>query len=75
MSPRPGADALEVFYLCVMLGFRGEGPEGESIAAWRESVETQMARGKPPDWPEKPEELKPESNAAPRQTKNCASMG
>jgi len=64
---RPDTDALEAFYLCVMLGFRGEGPDGESIAAWRDAVETQLARGKPPDWPEKPQELKPEGNAAPRR--------
>jgi type VI secretion system protein ImpK len=66
---RSDKDALEVFYLCVMLGFRGEGPDGESIAAWRDAVETQMTRGKPPDWPEKPQELKPEGNAVPRRAR------
>lgn len=35
---RPGADALEVFLWCVMLGFRGEPPRDMQPAQWVESV-------------------------------------
>jgi type VI secretion system protein ImpK len=62
---RPDTDALEAFYLCVMLGFRGEGPGGEGLPAWREAVEARLAAAQPPDWPEKPEEFKPQGAAAP----------
>jgi type VI secretion system protein ImpK len=53
---RPGSDALEVFFLCVMLGFRGEmrhNPDG--LRAWREAAESQIAQNQarepslPPD--------------------------
>ncbi len=42
---RPTRDALEVYYLCVMLGFRGEllGKPAE-IAAWRDRVEAQITQ-------------------------------
>jgi len=40
---RLARDPLEVFYLCVMLGFRGELPEWiKTIQTWREQVETQI---------------------------------
>jgi type VI secretion system protein ImpK len=43
---RPTRDALEVFYLCVMLGFRGELIENPTeIISWRESVEPQITQG------------------------------
>ncbi len=64
---RPDADALEAFYLCVMLGFRGDGPGGEGLSAWRDAVEARLAAGRPADWPEKPAEEKPQGNAAPRR--------
>ena len=43
---RPTRDALEVFYLCVMLGFRGEmfGKPVE-LNAWRDAVEAQITHG------------------------------
>jgi type VI secretion system protein ImpK len=43
---RPTRDALEVYYLCVMLGFRGDlfGKPAE-LTAWREAVEAQLASG------------------------------
>ncbi len=40
---RSGTDALEVFYLCVMLGFRGEGPtQPQTLTGWRDAVEEQL---------------------------------
>ena len=43
---RPTRDALEVYYLCVMLGFRGEFIEKPSeMVAWRENVENQITQG------------------------------
>jgi type VI secretion system protein ImpK len=66
---RPGTDALEAFYLCVMLGFRGEGPEKpETVATWRDSVEAQLARVHNQPWPG-PQELQPDLNAVPRRAK------
>jgi len=60
-------DALEVFYLCVMLGFRGEGPEApETLAGWREAAEAQINRGQGQTWPG-PQELKPEGDSQPRR--------
>ncbi|MCI0641320.1 MAG: DotU family type IV/VI secretion system protein [Gemmataceae bacterium] len=42
-SARPSTDALEVFYLCVMLGFRGDkARKPEELAAWCERVKTQV---------------------------------
>ena len=40
---RPTRDALEVYYLCVMLGFRGKMSEKPvELNAWRDSVQTQI---------------------------------
>jgi type VI secretion system protein ImpK len=42
---RPSSDALEVFFLCVMLGFRGETRNNpERLRAWREAAEAQIAQ-------------------------------
>jgi type VI secretion system protein ImpK len=51
---RAGGDALEVFYLCVMLGFRGEyRHEPDKLQTW---VTTTMARlNKPQEMPSPPE--------------------
>jgi type VI secretion system protein ImpK len=66
---RPGTDALEAYYLCVMLGFRGEGPEKpETVATWRDAVENQLARVHNQPWPG-PQELQPEMSATPRRAK------
>jgi type VI secretion system protein ImpK len=66
---RPGTDALEAFYLCVMLGFRGEGPEKpDTVATWRDAVENQLARVHNQPWPG-PQELQPELSAMPRRAK------
>jgi type VI secretion system protein ImpK len=69
---RADADALEVFYLCVMLGFRGDlrdNPGG--LLDWRDSVEAILGRGRPADWPHKPPELPlPETNVPPLRARD-----
>ena len=45
-SARPTTDALEVFYLCVMLGFRGDkAGKSDELAAWCERVKAQLEQG------------------------------
>jgi type VI secretion system protein ImpK len=40
---RPTPDALEVYYLCVMLGFRGKMSEKPiELNAWRDTMQTQI---------------------------------
>ncbi len=56
---RPSRDPLEVFYLCVVLGFRGElVDQPEKVQAWRDQVEVQLtddhAWTPPPDQKIKP---------------------
>lgn len=62
-------DALEVFYLCVMLGFRGDKDKPEDINElldWREAAEGRIGQGRLLEWPNKPQELPiPETNASP----------
>jgi type VI secretion system protein ImpK len=42
---RPESDALEVFFLCAMLGFRGEmRSQPERLKTWREAAQVQIAR-------------------------------
>jgi type VI secretion system protein ImpK len=48
---RSGSDALEVFFLCVMLGFRGEKRNNpEELRAWRESAESQISHNQAREW-------------------------
>lgn len=43
---RPTRDALEIYYLCVMLGFRGEMIDKPAeLNTWREGVEPQITQG------------------------------
>lgn len=43
---QPGSDALEVYYLCVMLGFRGDyRDKPNDLQAWVERVQPQIIRG------------------------------
>ena len=47
---RPTRDTLEVYYLCVVLGFRGEPDPRpanavEWLGAWRDTVEAQITQG------------------------------
>jgi type VI secretion system protein ImpK len=64
---RSETDAVEAFYLCVMLGFRGEGPpRPQTMQTWRDAVEEQLARGQNKTWPG-PQEIQPEAYAPPRR--------
>jgi type VI secretion system protein ImpK len=55
---RSDADALEVLYLCVMLGFRGDlRDDPDRLHDWREGVEGQFRREQAHAWPEAPAEL------------------
>jgi type VI secretion system protein ImpK len=65
---RPGTDAAEAFYLCVMLGFRGEGPEKpETVGSWCDGVKEQLAREQGKTWSGLPAERQPETDATPRR--------
>ncbi len=53
---RTNSDALEVFFLCVMLGFRGElRGQPEKLKAWREAAESQIAQHQAREWPGPPD--------------------
>jgi type VI secretion system protein ImpK len=62
---RAETDALEAFYLCAMLGFRGEGPaRPQTLHGWRDAVEEQLSRAQGKAWPGPQEkELKAEAPA------------
>jgi type VI secretion system protein ImpK len=46
------SDSLEVYYLCVVLGFRGDYEESpEKIKAWLEPAKTLIDRGEDEEWP------------------------
>jgi len=47
----PSHDALETYYLCVLLGFRGDraGKHGE-LKTWRDATETQIMQGENRDY-------------------------
>lgn len=64
---RGDIDALEVFYLCVMLGFRGDWNEDlNGLLDWRDGVQNRIVQDHPSDWPDKLQELPvPETNAFP----------
>jgi type VI secretion system protein ImpK len=48
---RPTRDALEVYYLCAMLGFRGElFNKPAEVAGWRDRVETQITHAEGRDY-------------------------
>jgi type VI secretion system protein ImpK len=49
---RTGTDALEVFYLCVMLGFRGEfRGQGERLQSWMRATQVRITKGQKQEWP------------------------
>jgi type VI secretion system protein ImpK len=69
---RGNADALEVFFLCVMLGFRGDlRDEPQRLKAWREQAQAQIARARPefapPPAQQPPTNVPPLEGAARRQ--------
>ena len=50
-SAQPSTDALEAFYLCVMLGFRGDYIEApEKLKAWLESAKALIDKGQDQEW-------------------------
>jgi type VI secretion system protein ImpK len=62
---RPGGDALEVFYLCVMLGFRGEyRHEPDKLHAWIEATKVRLSKLQPQEMPH-PAELEPPVHVPP----------
>jgi type VI secretion system protein ImpK len=49
---RPTTDALEVFYLCVLLGFRGElRTEPDKLREWLDATRARVSRVAEPKWP------------------------
>jgi type VI secretion system protein ImpK len=53
---RQSSDALEVFYLCVMLGFRGELIEApDKLHAWVTANQARLSRHGADDWAHPPE--------------------
>jgi type VI secretion system protein ImpK len=66
MAERLGhTDALEVFYLCVLLGFRGDRRgQADQVRQWRQEVEAQLSVSNK-KWPEEPMSIVPGSNEPP----------
>jgi type VI secretion system protein ImpK len=65
---RPGSDALEVFFLCVMLGFRGDlRDEPDRLEAWVAVARTRMDKGHGKEWKPPPDLGDPPTNVPPRQ--------
>jgi type VI secretion system protein ImpK len=62
---RSEIDALEVFYLCMMLGFRGDLTGApDRVRDWREAVEAQFGQRRARQWASPPE-LPPKTNVPP----------
>jgi type VI secretion system protein ImpK len=54
---RPGIDAVEGFYLCVLLGFRGQGPEPpQNLQGWRDTVQARLTKAQDESWPAPPDQ-------------------
>ena len=57
-SRRADPDAMEVFYLCMILGFRGDlRGDPRQLADWRDIFETEIGLKHAADWPEMPHRL------------------
>lgn len=55
-STRPGGDAIEVFFWCALLGFRGEWREHpERLRSWIAATRAQVTRGQAQEWTAPPE--------------------
>jgi type VI secretion system protein ImpK len=68
---RSDTDALEGFYLCVVLGFRGDlRDEPAQLQDWREGVENQLNQGQAGSWPGPPELPLPPTNVPPLRGKD-----
>jgi type VI secretion system protein ImpK len=67
---RPTTDALEVFFLCVTLGFRGDLREApEQLRTWMAGNQGRLTRGAGEDWPH-PAELDPPTNVPPLRARD-----
>jgi type VI secretion system protein ImpK len=66
MAERLGhTDALEVYYLCVLLGFRGDRRgQADLVRQWRQEVEAQLNVSNK-QWPEEPMSIVPGANEPP----------
>lgn len=63
---RPSTDALEVFFLCVALGFRGERRDDlESLHDWMSSTKSRIAKIAGENW-EHPLEYEPPTHVPPQ---------
>jgi type VI secretion system protein ImpK len=63
---RPEGDALEVFFLCVVLGFRGElRGEPDKLQSWAKSSLTQISKRQKRQPPKLPEKGEPTTNVPP----------
>jgi type IV/VI secretion system ImpK/VasF family protein len=57
---RPGNDALEVVYLCVMLGFRGQLRDKlDQLKTWVKAAEARLVKTQDQEWPMPPEREPP----------------
>jgi type VI protein secretion system component VasF len=62
---RPDADALEAFYLCVMLGFQGElRADPQQLHSWSSAAQTRVAPVRGREW-KSPPENDPSTNVPP----------
>jgi type VI secretion system protein ImpK len=62
---RATPDALEAYYLCVMLGFRGElADQPDKVEAWSAAALGRIARAQAQEWP-MPPELEPPVHVPP----------
>jgi type VI secretion system protein ImpK len=65
---RPGADGLEVFYLCVMLGFRGDYREQtEKLGRWVAACQTRIEQIQSDAWVPPNDAGDPPGSATPRR--------
>jgi len=63
---RSEKDALEGYYLCVMLGFRGQrAGAARELHDWRENIERQLNQGQASAWPGPAELAPPPPNVPP----------
>ena len=67
---RPGGDALETFYLCVMLGFRGDlRDQLDKLTAWAAATQTRLDKSHEDAWVPPADAGDPPSSAAPRRAR------
>jgi len=67
---QPNVDALEVFYLCVMLGFQGElRGQPERLAAWVATTRERVAQVNGREW-SAPPELEPVTRVPPLRSRD-----